>query len=631
MASLQATTINGNATITGTLSESGYIAYPLREYIIDLTSQSSANFYPVVIDNPPGIDATWHNQFSIDMVNQSGAAAYNMHSMYGEVRGQGWTDQNAFFRIFHNFYDSAERSILGVYRGTQTFYAVVVYLRGGKNYYVRTTSRTVVGYSDAQTIGNSVFAIKDVSGTDVSGTSANISQLINLVTNPSGFYHSDNAYIGTNQVVHLGTTSAPNLSIGGNAANVTGVVLVPNGGTGVSTANANTFFAGPSSGSTAAAPSFRTITTADIPSNIGLTNPTINNIRMGYTSTATAGGTTTLTVNSNIYQRFTGTTTQTITLPVTSTLVAGMSYTIENISTGNLTVNSSGGNLVITVIPGVTVTCLCVGTGSTTAADWDAEYDEFASITGTGSVVLSTSPTLVTPALGTPASGNLTNCTFPTLNQNTTGTALNVTGTVAIANGGTGGTTLAQARANLGITTSSGTVTSVSGTGTVSGITLSGTVTTTGNLTLGGSLTGTASNLTAGAVTDGVYLSTNQTITGTKTFSNAIVAPNAAKAWVHFNGTGVVAKNADYNVSSIGDNGVGDYTVNFTNALADANYVVAGTATYLYTDNILLNQLVVAVPRYTNAQLAGSCRIVCEYIHGAQLFDAVAVRVVFYR
>jgi hypothetical protein len=36
------------------------------------------------------------------------------------------------------------------------------------------------------------------------------------------------------------------------------------------------------------------------------------------------------------------------------------------------------------------------------------------------------SPTLTTPALGTPASGNLANCTFPTLNQNTTGTAAGV-------------------------------------------------------------------------------------------------------------------------------------------------------------------------------------------------------------
>jgi hypothetical protein len=51
------------------------------------------------------------------------------------------------------------------------------------------------------------------------------------------------------------------------------------------------------------------------------------------------------------------------------------------------------------------------------------------SSTGSGSVVLSTSPTLVTPLLGTPTSGNLANCTFPTLNQNTTGSAATFTST----------------------------------------------------------------------------------------------------------------------------------------------------------------------------------------------------------
>jgi hypothetical protein len=62
--------------------------------------------------------------------------------------------------------------------------------------------------------------------------------------------------------------------------------------------------------------------------------------------------------------------------------------------------------------------------------------------TGSGNVVLSTSPTLVTPVLGTPASGNLANCTFPTLNQNTTGTAAGLSATLAVTSGGTGVTTL---------------------------------------------------------------------------------------------------------------------------------------------------------------------------------------------
>jgi hypothetical protein len=60
--------------------------------------------------------------------------------------------------------------------------------------------------------------------------------------------------------------------------------------------------------------------------------------------------------------------------------------------------------------------------------------------TGSGALVFATSPTLMTPILGTPQSGNFStgSFTWPTFNQNTTGTADNVTGIVAVANGGTG-------------------------------------------------------------------------------------------------------------------------------------------------------------------------------------------------
>ena len=50
-----------------------------------------------------------------------------------------------------------------------------------------------------------------------------------------------------------------------------------------------------------------------------------------------------------------------------------------------------------------------------------------------------------------------------------------------------------------------------------------------------------------------------------------------AKAWVNFNGTGTVAINGSYNVSSITDDGTGDYDINFSTALADTNYAVVGT------------------------------------------------------
>lgn len=49
------------------------------------------------------------------------------------------------------------------------------------------------------------------------------------------------------------------------------------------------------------------------------------------------------------------------------------------------------------------------------------------------------------------------------------------------------------------------------------------------------------------------------------------------RAWVNFNGTGTVAIRASFNVSSITDNGTGDYTVNFTTAMSDANYAAGGS------------------------------------------------------
>jgi len=67
-------------------------------------------------------------------------------------------------------------------------------------------------------------------------------------------------------------------------------------------------------------------------------------------------------------------------------------------------------------------------------------------------------------------------------------------------------------------------------------------------------------------------LNTVNITNGTDSITVEGAVKGSAKAWVNFNGNGTVAIRASYNVSSITDNGTGDYTVNFTNALADANY-----------------------------------------------------------
>ena len=63
-------------------------------------------------------------------------------------------------------------------------------------------------------------------------------------------------------------------------------------------------------------------------------------------------------------------------------------------------------------------------------------------------------------------------------------------------------------------------------------------------------------------------------ITDTSGGSTNLTVPNTAKVWVNFNGTGTVAIRASFNVSSITDNGTGNYTVFFVNNLGDSNYSV---------------------------------------------------------
>ena len=76
-----------------------------------------------------------------------------------------------------------------------------------------------------------------------------------------------------------------------------------------------------------------------------------------------------------------------------------------------------------------------------------------------------------------------------------------------------------------------------------------------------------------GSIADNI---TNANISASAGIVDSKLTGTTCKAWVNFNGTGTVAIRASFNVSSITDNGTGDYTVNFTTALVDANYSVVG-------------------------------------------------------
>jgi len=120
---------------------------------------------------------------------------------------------------------------------------------------------------------------------------------------------------------------------------------------------------------------------------------------MGFTNTATTGGTTTLSNVSSYYQLFTGTLNQTVVLPLANTVVTGWTFHIANNSTGNLTVQSSGANTVITVVSGTTAMCTCILASGIDENSWEAGLTDFSTYTGTGSIVLGNTPTLANPTI----------------------------------------------------------------------------------------------------------------------------------------------------------------------------------------------------------------------------------------
>jgi hypothetical protein len=126
-------------------------------------------------------------------------------------------------------------------------------------------------------------------------------------------------------------------------------------------------------------------------------NLTANSHIDAYTTTATGATTTTLVVGSTRQQFFTGSTTQTVILPVTSTLVLGQTFLIVNNSSGVVTVQSSGGNTITAMAANTISIYTCILTSGTTAASWNSDYNaEVAgvnSITGTANQVIASAAT----------------------------------------------------------------------------------------------------------------------------------------------------------------------------------------------------------------------------------------------
>ena len=244
-----------------------------------------------------------------------------------------------------------------------------------------------------------------------------------------------------NALISGGAGVAPSYGKIGLTTHVSGTLPIANGGTNataVTTAAAATAWAGWDANK----------------------NMSANNFIPAYTTTATAAGTTTLTVASTHQQFFTGTTTQTVTLPVATTLVNGFKFKITNNSTGVVTVQTSGAVSVVAMAANTTLDLTCINTaGGTGTASWGWAYQSQNNTTIAGSGTTTNALTMNNGGAGAVSGTTFNGSAAQTISYNTIGASplagsasLTTTGTITsgtwngtlidVAHGGTGLATL---------------------------------------------------------------------------------------------------------------------------------------------------------------------------------------------
>lgn len=382
----------------------------------------------------------------------------------------------------------------------------------------------------ALVFANSPTLVTPALGTPSSATLTNATDLP-IATGVSGL----GTGVATALAVNVGTAGAAVVNGGvlgtpssGTATNLTGLPLssgvtgtlpIANGGTGETTRQAalDALAGAVTSGSYLRGNGtdvvMSTIQVADVPTLNQNTTGTASNVT-GTVAVVNGGtGQTTYTDGQLLIGNTTG---NTLTK---ATLTAGSGISVTN-GNGSITIASTGGGSVTSVTG---TSPVASSGGATPAISLSTAYGDTLNpyASKTANFVLAAP----NGTAGVPTFRAVVASDIPTLNQNTTGTASNVTGTVAVSNGGTGQTTYTNGQLLIGNTTGNtltkatltqgtgisitnstgsitiastvtGTVTSVGGTGTASGLTLSGTVTSSGNLTLSGTVNSlaTASN-----------------------------------------------------------------------------------------------------------------------------------------
>lgn len=105
------------------------------------------------------------------------------------------------------------------------------------------------------------------------------------------------------------------------------------------------------------------------------------------------------------------------------------------------------------------------------------------------------------------------------------------------------------------------------------------------------------------------------------------IQKRTAKAWINFNGTGIVSIKDSFNISNIIDNGVGDYTINFTIPFSNINYTFVAWARDFNNDVYVTNAL---GAKLSTPKTTSSLRVIFNYLLNGLNYDSSECNLIFF-
>jgi hypothetical protein len=201
--------------VNGTLGQYGKELYAQRRWEIDLTAQSNAIFYPIEFKHQTraGISAAAglgrYPPVHFKVFGESFVASdpYNENTLVGYAKGGGWSDHGPMYDVHVERHTAGEHRFQGLYEGNSGYsIGFVIYMRGGYRYSTLTDASDVVTHTTTFDMTTTKFALKNEGGTDVSVTSLNITQLVNIAGS-SGEQRWMSGKLNISGNVGIGTTS----------------------------------------------------------------------------------------------------------------------------------------------------------------------------------------------------------------------------------------------------------------------------------------------------------------------------------------------------------------------------------------------------------------------------------------